>query len=140
MGIIWAKCEDTKIRGFIVKTSQKGFSCTKIQGKFSLRASSTGTISLDNVEVPEDHVLQVEGLKGPFNCLNNARYGIAWGSLGAAESCLEIARGYTLDRKQFKKPIAANQLIQKKLADMMTEIALGLQACLRVGRLKDKNL
>ncbi|CAH0562161.1 unnamed protein product [Brassicogethes aeneus] len=140
VAIIWAKCEDKKIRGFVVKTSTKGFSAPKIEGKFSLRASTTGSISMDNVEVPEDHMLNVEGLRGPFSCLNNARYGIAWGALGAAESCLEIARSYTMDRKQFQKPLAANQLIQKKFADMVTEIALGLHACLHVGRLKDKKM
>jgi len=141
--LIWAKCEDGKIRGFIInrKDSSKGLDTPKIQGKFSLRASTTGMVLMDNVEVPEENMLpKVEGLKGPFSCLNNARYGIAWGALGAAESCLAIARSYVLDRKQFKRPIAANQLIQKKLADMVTEIALGLHACLQVGRLKDKNM
>lgn len=142
IAVVWAKCEDSKVRGFIVnRKHSKGLETPKIEGKFSLRASQTGMILLDNFKVPEDHLLpNVEGLKGPFSCLTNARYGIAWGALGAAESCLEVAREYTLDRKQFNKPLAANQLIQKKLADMMTEIALGLHACLQVGRLKDKNL
>ncbi|XP_046406455.1 glutaryl-CoA dehydrogenase, mitochondrial isoform X3 [Ischnura elegans] len=138
--VVWAKCDDGKIRGFIVERSFKGLSTPKIEGKFSLRASVTGMILMDEVRVPEENMLpNVEGLKGPFGCLNNARYGIAWGALGAAEFCLSAARQYTLERKQFKKPLAANQLIQKKMADMMTEIAIGLQACLRVGRLKDEN-
>lgn len=143
IAVVWAKCDDGKIRGFIVnrKENGKGLESPKIQGKFSLRASTTGMLLMDNVKVPEDHVLPgVEGLKGPFTCLTNARYGIAWGALGAAESCMEIARDYAVDRKQFGKPLAANQLIQKKLADMLTEINLGLLACLRVGRLKDENL
>lgn len=143
IAIIWAKCDDNKIRGFIVdrKESGKGLETPKIEGKLSLRASITGMILMDNVEIPESNLLpKVEGLKGPFGCLNNARYGIAWGALGAAETCLKIARQYALDRIQFKKPLAANQLIQKKLADMLTEISLGLQGCLHVGRLKDKNL
>ncbi|KRT85940.1 hypothetical protein AMK59_1854, partial [Oryctes borbonicus] len=140
--IVWAKCEDSKIRGFIVdkSISKKGLETPKIEGKLSLRASVTGMILMDNVEVPEANLLpKASGLSGPFACLNNARYGIAWGALGAAETCLSIARQYTLERKQFGKPLAANQLIQKKLADMVTEITLGLQACLRVGRLKDEN-
>ncbi|MFO0068717.1 MAG: acyl-CoA dehydrogenase family protein, partial [Alphaproteobacteria bacterium] len=135
--IIWAKLDD-KIRGFIVERGDKGNITTpKIEGKLSLRASVTGMIMLDDVFVPEERLLNVSGLKGPFSCLNKARYGIAWGTLGAAEHCYEIARNYTLERIQFDKPLAANQLIQKKLADMMTEIALGLQAVLRVGRLLD---
>ncbi|KAG8238625.1 hypothetical protein J437_LFUL018458 [Ladona fulva] len=137
--IVWAKC-DGKIRGFIVERSFKGLSTPKIEGKFSLRASVTGMILMDEVPVPEENLLpNVEGLKGPFGCLNNARYGIGWGALGAAEFCLAAARQYTLERKQFKRPLAANQLIQKKMADMITEIAIGLQACLQVGRLKDEN-
>lgn len=141
--IIWAKCEDDKLRGFIVEREQssKGLSTPIIEGKFSLRASTTGMILMDDLVVPEENILpNVSGFKGPFTCLNNARYGIAWGTLGAAEACFEIARQYTLDRKQFKKPLAANQLIQKKMADMSTEISLGLLACLQVGRLKDKHL
>ncbi|XP_063826339.1 glutaryl-CoA dehydrogenase, mitochondrial [Ostrinia nubilalis] len=140
--VIWAKDEEGKIRGFIVERSQvkKGLDTPKIHGKFSLRASETGMILLDEVAIPEENLLpNVVGLKGPFGCLNNARYGIAWGSLGSAESCLRIARQYTLDRKQFGKPLASNQLIQKKLADMLTEIHIGYQACLRVGRLKDED-
>lgn len=143
VAIVWAKCDDNKIRGFIVdrKQSPTGFDTPKIDGKLSLRASITGMILMDNVVVPEENVLpNVEGLKGPFGCLNNARYGIAWGALGAAETCFSIARNYALDRIQFKRPLAANQLIQKKLADMLTEIALGLHACLQLGRLKDKQL
>ncbi|XP_071442608.1 glutaryl-CoA dehydrogenase, mitochondrial [Hetaerina americana] len=138
--IVWAKCDDGKLRGFIVERNFKGLSTPKIEGKFSLRASVTGMILMDEVSVPEENLLpNVDGLKGPFGCLNNARYGIAWGALGAAEFCLSAARQYTLERKQFKRPLAANQLIQKKMADMMTEIAIGLQACIRVGRLKDEN-
>ena len=117
----------------------KGLSAPKIEGKFSLRASITGEIVMDDVFVPEENLLpNVQGLKGPFGCLNSARYGIAWGALGAAEFCWHAARQYTLDRKQFGRPLAANQLIQKKLADMQTEITLGLQGCLRLGRLKDE--
>ncbi|GJQ69377.1 hypothetical protein Trydic_g9524 [Trypoxylus dichotomus] len=140
--VVWARCEDSKIRGFIVdkRISKQGLETPKIEGKLSLRASVTGMILMDDVKVPEENLLpNASGLGGPFGCLNNARYGIAWGAMGAAESCLSIARRYTLERKQFGKPLAANQLIQKKLADMVTEIALGLQACLRVGRLKDEN-
>ncbi|XP_065362635.1 glutaryl-CoA dehydrogenase, mitochondrial [Calliphora vicina] len=139
--IVWAKGEDDKVRGFIVDRSQstKGLATPKIEGKFSLRASATGMILMDDLHVPEENLLpNVVGFRGPFGCLNNARYGIAWGALGAAEACVEVARQYTLDRKQFKRPLAANQLIQKKFADASTEIALGLQACLQVGRLKDK--
>lgn len=143
VAVVWAKCDDDKIRGFIIdrKISGTGLETPKIEGKLSLRASITGMILMDNVQVPECNLLpKVEGLRGPFGCLNNARYGIAWGALGAAETCLKIARQYSIDRIQFKRPLAANQLIQKKLADMLVEIALGLQACLHVGRLKDKNL
>ena len=138
--IVWAKDEEAKIRGFIVERSMKGLSTPKIEGKFSLRASPTGQIILEDVFVPHSNVFPgVRGLKGPFECLNNARYGIGWGALGAAEFCWESTRQYVLDRKQFGRPLAANQLIQKKLADMQSEIAIGLQACLRVGRLKDEN-
>jgi glutaryl-CoA dehydrogenase len=140
IAVVWAKTEDDVIRGFIVERGMKGFSTPKIEGKFSLRASITGEIVLEDVFVPEENLLpNVQGLKGPFGCLNNARYGIAWGALGAAEFCWHAARQYTMDRKQFGKPLAANQLIQKKLADMQTEITLGLHACLRLGRLKDEN-
>ncbi|XP_037047602.1 glutaryl-CoA dehydrogenase, mitochondrial [Bradysia coprophila] len=140
--IVWANCEDNKIRGFIVdrSISAKGLATPKIEGKFSLRASTTGMILMDDLRVPEENLLpKVEGLKGPFTCLNNARYGIAWGALGAAEACLTIARQYTLDRKQFNRPLAANQLIQKKLADMVTEIGLGTLGCIQAGRLKDEH-
>lgn len=137
--VVWAKCEDGHIRGFILEKGMKGLDCPKIEGKFSLRASTTGMILMDDVVVPEENLLPgVKGLKGPFSCLNNARFGIAWGALGAAEFCLETARQYTLDRKQFGRPLANNQLIQKKMADALTEIALGLQGCLQVGRLKDE--
>jgi glutaryl-CoA dehydrogenase len=137
--VVWSKTEDGVIRGFILEKGMKGLSAPKIEGKFSLRASITGEIVMDGVEVPDDAILpNVQGLKGPFSCLNNARYGIAWGSMGAAEFCWHAARNYTLERKQFGRPLAANQLIQKKLADMQTEIALGLQAALRVGRMKDE--
>jgi glutaryl-CoA dehydrogenase len=138
--IVWAKSDahGGAIRGFILEKGMAGLSAPKIEGKVSLRASITGEIVMDAVDVGEDALLPgVEGLKGPFGCLNRARYGIGWGALGAAEFCLEAARQYTLDRHQFGRPLAANQLIQKKMADMMTEIALGLQACLRVGRLMD---
>ena len=137
LAVVWAKL-DGKIRGFIVERGMKGFETPKIEGKFSLRASITGSISLNDVEVPEENLLpNVKGLGGPFGCLNKARYGIAWGSMGAAEFCWHAARQYTLDRKQFGRPLAANQLIQKKLADMQTEISLGLQGCLQMGRLMD---
>lgn len=137
--IIWANCEDGQIRGFILEKGMKGLTAPKIEGKFSLRASVTGSIFMDDVHVPEENLMPyVTGLKGPFGCLTSARYGIAWGTLGAAEFCLQTARDYTLGRKQFGKPLAANQLIQKKLADIMTEIALGLQSCIQVGRLKDE--
>jgi len=136
--IVWAKDDGGTIRGFILEKGMKGLSAPKIEGKFSLRASVTGEIVMDDVFVPADRLLpNVQGLKGPFGCLNAARYGIAWGALGAAEFCWHAARQYVLDRKQFGRPLAANQLIQKKLADMQTEIAIGLQACLRLGRLKD---
>ncbi|EEB13484.1 glutaryl-CoA dehydrogenase, putative [Pediculus humanus corporis] len=139
--VIWARCDDGKIRGFILEKEMKGVSLPKIEGKFSLRASATGMILLDDVEVSEEQVLpKAEGLKAPFSCLNNARLGISWGALGAAEFCLESARQYVLDRKQFGRPLACNQLIQKKLADMLTEISIGLQACLHVTRLKEKNM
>lgn len=137
--VVWAKTEDGKIRGFILEKGWKGLSAPAIHGKVGLRASITGEIVMDEVFVPDENAFpDVTGLKGPFTCLNSARYGIAWGALGAAEFCYETARQYTLDRKQFGRPLAANQLIQKKLADMLTEITLGLQSCLRVGRLKDE--
>ncbi len=135
--VVWAKSEahDGKIRGFLLEKGMKGLSAPAIKQKLSLRASITGEIVLDNVEVPEDSLLpNAEGLKGPFGCLNRARYGIGWGSMGAAEACYAAARQYTLDRKQFGRPLASNQLVQLKLANMATEIALGLQAALRVGR------
>jgi len=136
--VVWAKTEDDVIRGFILEKGMKGLSAPKIEGKFSLRASATGEVVMDDVFVPEENLLPgVRGLRGPFSCLNSARYGIAWGSLGAAEFCWHAARSYTLERKQFGRPLAANQLIQKKLVDMQTEITLGLHACLRLGRLKD---
>ncbi|MGL6180663.1 MAG: acyl-CoA dehydrogenase family protein, partial [Aestuariivirga sp.] len=135
VAVVWGKTEDGTIRGFVVERGMKGFSTPTIDGKISLRASITGEIVLDNVEVPEDAMLpHAKGLGGPFGCLNKARYGIAWGVMGAAEDCWHRARQYTLDRKQFGKPLAANQLVQKKLADMQTEIALGLQGCLALGR------
>ncbi|XP_066582934.1 glutaryl-CoA dehydrogenase, mitochondrial [Prorops nasuta] len=139
--IVWAYCEDGKIRGFIVdrEGNEERLSTPKIEGKLSLRASTTGMILMDNVKVPKENVLHVEGIRGAFECLNNARYGISWGALGAAEMCLKLAREYTMERHQFKRPLAANQIMQKKMADMLTEIALGYQACLRVGRLKDEN-
>jgi glutaryl-CoA dehydrogenase len=146
--VVWAKLEDEdgqvggqeSIRGFILEKGMKGLSAPKIEGKMSLRASITGEIVMDEVFVPEANILpNVSGLKGPFGCLNKARYGIAWGALGAAEDCWFRARQYTMDRVQFGRPLAQNQLIQKKLADMQTEIALGLQACLRVGRLMDED-
>jgi glutaryl-CoA dehydrogenase len=139
--VVWAKsaAHDNAIRGFVLEKGMKGLSAPKIGGKLSLRASITGEIVMDGVEVPEDALLpNVSGLKGPFGCLNRARYGISWGALGAAEDCWHRARQYTLDRKQFDRPLAATQLVQKKLADMMTEITLGLQASLRVGRLFDE--
>jgi glutaryl-CoA dehydrogenase len=136
--VVWAKVDDV-IRGFILERGMKGLSTPKIEGKFSLRASATGEIVMDEVFVPDANLLPgVTGLRGPFTCLDNARYGIAWGALGAAEFCWHAARDYTLARHAFGKPLAATQLIQKKLADMMTEITLGLHACLRLGRLKDE--
>ena len=136
--VVWAKTEDEAIRGFIVERGMKGLGTPKIEGKFSLRASVTGEIVMDEVLVPEENLLPgVKGLRGPFSCLTSARYGIAWGTLGAAEFCWHAARDYTLERRQFGRPLAANQLIQKKLVDMQTEITLGLHACLRLGRLKD---
>jgi glutaryl-CoA dehydrogenase len=137
--VVWAKDDSGTIRGFILEKGMQGLSAPKIEGKFSLRASITGEIVLNDVLVPAENQLpNVQGLKGPFGCLNAARYGIAWGALGAAEFCWHAARQYVLDRQQFGRPLAANQLIQKKLADMQTEITLGLQACLRLGRLKDE--
>jgi glutaryl-CoA dehydrogenase len=137
--VVWAKDDDGEIRGFILERGMPGLSAPKIEGKFSLRASETGMIMMEDVFVPEENAFpEIRGLKGPFGCLNRARYGIAWGSMGAAEACWHAARGYTLDRKQFGRPLAATQLVQKKLADMQTEIALGLQAVLRVGRLMDR--
>ncbi|HEX8583616.1 MAG TPA: acyl-CoA dehydrogenase [Allosphingosinicella sp.] len=138
--VVWAKSDahDGKIRGFILEKGMAGLSAPKIGGKLSLRASVTGEIVMDEVEVPEENLLpHVSGLKGPFGCLNRARYGIAWGAMGAAEACYHAARTYTLDRKQFGRPLAATQLVQMKLANMITEITLGLQAALQVGRLMD---
>ncbi|HCL49075.1 acyl-CoA dehydrogenase [Alphaproteobacteria bacterium] len=139
--VVWAKSaeHDNKIKGFILEKGMKGLSAPKIENKLSLRASITGMIMMEDVFVPEENMLpEVEGLKGPFSCLNRARYGISWGAMGAAEFCFEAARDYGLERHQFNKPLAANQLYQKKLADMQTEIALGYQASLRVGRLMDE--
>ncbi|WP_375263643.1 acyl-CoA dehydrogenase [Palleronia sp.] len=139
--VVWAKSEahDGKIRGFVLEKGMKGLSAPKIGGKLSLRASTTGEIVMDGVEVGEDALLpNVQGLKGPFGCLNRARYGISWGAMGAAEACWHAARSYGLERKQFDKPIAGTQLFQKKLADMQTEIALGLQGSLRLGRMMDE--
>jgi glutaryl-CoA dehydrogenase len=137
--VIWAKDDAGDIRGFILEKGWKGLSAPKIQGKVGMRASTTGEVVMDNVFVPEENMLpNVRGLKGPFTCLNSARYGIAWGALGAAEFCWHTARQYTLDRHQFGRPLAATQLVQKKLADMQTEITLGLQSCLRLGRMKDE--
>jgi glutaryl-CoA dehydrogenase len=136
--VVWAKLEG-QIRGFVLEKGMQGLSAPKIEGKMSLRASVTGEIVMEGVFCPEENLLpNVSGLKGPFGCLNKARYGIAWGTMGAAEFCWQAARTYTLERKQFGRPLAATQLVQKKLADMQTEIALGLQACLRVGRLMDE--
>ena len=137
--VVWAKL-DGIIRGFILEKGMKGLGAPKIEGKFSLRTSITGEIVMDKVFVPEENIFpDIIGLGGPFGCLNKARYGISWGVIGAAEFCWHAARQYTLDRKQFGRPLAANQLVQKKLADMQTEITLGLQAILRVGRLMDEN-
>lgn len=138
--VVWAKDDEDVIRGFILDKGMKGLSAPKIEGKFSLRASVTGEIVMDKVFVPEANAFpDIRGLKGPFGCLNKARYGIAWGAMGAAEFCWKGARQYTLDRKQFGRPLAATQLVQLKLANMQTEIALGLQAALRVGRLMDED-
>ena len=139
--VVWAKDDDGVIRGFVLEKGMDGLTAPPIQGKFSLRASSTGEISMHDVFVPDENLLpNAEGLAGPFGCLNKARYGISWGALGAAEFCWHAARRYTLERSQFGRPLAANQLIQRKLADMQTEIALGLQAVLRLGRLFDEHL
>eukprot|EP01128_Nolandella_sp_AFSM9_P007549 TRINITY_DN4170_c0_g1_i1.p1 TRINITY_DN4170_c0_g1~~TRINITY_DN4170_c0_g1_i1.p1 ORF type:complete len:430 (+),score=103.09 TRINITY_DN4170_c0_g1_i1:143-1432(+) len=141
VAVIWAKDEEGVIRGYLVEKGMEGFTTPKIDGKFSLRASTTGMIQLDNVRIPASNQLPgARGLGGPFRCLNSARYGIAWGSLGAAQSSFEVARQYLLDRKQFGVPLAAFQLHQKDLADMVTEISIGLQACLQVGRLRDQDL
>jgi len=137
--VVWAKDDGGVIRGFILERGMKGLTTRKIEGKFSVRASPTGEIAMDDVFVPEENVLpNVSGLKGPFGCLNNARFSICWGALGAAEFCWHAARQYALDRKQFGRPLAANQLIQKKLADMQSEIAIGLLACLHVSRLREQ--
>jgi len=134
--IVWAKTDDDIIRGFVLEKGMEGLSAPKIEGKLALRASVTGEIVMDEVFVPEENLLpNVQGLKGPFGCLNNARYGIAWGTLGAAETCWHTARQYTLDRQQFGRPLAANQLIQLKLADMQTDISLAMQGCLRAGQM-----
>ena len=139
--VVWAKNDEGIIRGYILEKGMKGLSAPKISGKMGLRASITGEIVMDEVFVPDENEFpEITGLKGPFTCLNSARYGISWGTLGAAEWCWHAARQYTLDRKQFGKPLAANQLIQKKLADMQTEIALALQGCLRLGRMKDEGI
>ena len=141
MFVVWAKSavHDNEIRGFVLEKGMKGLSAPKIGGKLSLRTSITGEIVMDGVVVPEENLLpNVSGLKGPFGCLNRARYGISWGVMGAAEDCYTRARQYTLDRKQFGRPLAQTQLVQKKLADMVTEISLGLQGSLRVGRLFDE--
>ena len=136
--VVWAKDETDAIRGFLLDKGMKGLTAPKIEGKFSLRASITGEIAMDEVLVPDENVFpEVRGLRGPFGCLNRARYGICWGTMGAAEFCWHAARTYTLGRKQFGRPLAANQLIQKKLADMQTEITLGLQGALQLGRLID---
>jgi glutaryl-CoA dehydrogenase len=137
--VVWAKDDAGEIRGFILEKGMQGLAAPKIEGKFSLRASATGMIMMDEVFVPEANAFpEIRGLAGPFGCLNRARYGIAWGSMGAAEACWHAARAYTMERKQFGRPLAATQLVQKKLADMQTEITLGLQAVLRVGRLMDR--
>ncbi|WP_416906853.1 MAG: acyl-CoA dehydrogenase [Polymorphobacter sp.] len=140
VAVVWAKCDDEKIRGFLVERGDIGFSTPKIEGKFALRAGITGEIVLADVHLPADRLLPgVDGLKGPFGCLNNARYGIGWGAMGAAEFCWHAARRYVLDREQFGRPLAATQLIQKKLADMQTEITLGLSIALQAGRLMDEH-
>jgi glutaryl-CoA dehydrogenase len=139
VAVVWAKADDDRIRGFLVERDAKGFSTPKIEGKFSLRASPTGEIVLEDCFVPEENMLpHARGLAGPFGCLNKARFGIVWGVMGAAEFCWHAARQYTLDRSQFGRPLAANQLIQKKLADMQTEIGLGLLGALRLGRMLDQ--
>ena len=138
--VVWAKNEAGQIKGYIIEKDTPGLTAPKISGKFSLRASCTGMIFLDNVRVPAAHELHVTGLKGPFSCLNHARYGIAWGVLGAAEFCFQTARDYCLERTQFGRPLAATQLVQKKLADMSTDLAMGRQACLAVGRLMEQGL
>jgi len=138
--VVWAKDDEGQVRGFLLEKGQRGLTAPRIEGKFSLRASETGQIAMDGVEVGEEALLPgVVGLKGPFGCLTRARFGIAWGALGAAEFCWHAARNYTLERKQFGRPLAATQLVQLKLANMMTEITIGLQACLRVGRLMDEH-
>jgi len=137
--VVWAKDDEGVIRGFILEREMAGLSTPAIEGKFSLRASVTGEIVMEDVFVPAENILPgVSGLKGPFGCLNRARYGISWGAMGAADFCWHAARNYTLEREQFGRPLAANQLIQKKLADMQTEITLGTHACLRLGRLFDE--
>ncbi len=137
--VVWAKDDEGQIRGFVLDKGTKGLSAPAIHGKVGLRASITGEIVMDEAFCPEENAFpDVRGLKGPFTCLNSARYGIAWGALGAAEDCYQRARNYVLERKQFGRPLAANQLVQKKLADMLTDIALGLQGCLRLGRMKDE--
>jgi glutaryl-CoA dehydrogenase len=139
--VVWAKTQDDAIRGFILEKGWKGLSAPSIHGKIGLRTSVTGEIVMDGVFVPQENLLpKVSGLKGPFACLNSARYGIAWGALGAAEFCFQTAREYVLNRKQFGRPLAANQLVQKKLADMLTDITLGLQGCLRLGRMRDEGM
>ena len=139
--VVWAKDDEEKIRGFVLEKGWKGLSAPKIHGKVSLRTSVTGEIVMDNVFCPEENAFpDIRGLKGPFTCLNSARYGIAWGALGAAEACWHIARQYTLERLQFGRPLAATQLIQLKLANMQTDICLGLQGCLRLGRMKDEGI
>jgi glutaryl-CoA dehydrogenase len=139
--VVWAKDDEGAIRGFVLEKDWKGLSAPTIHGKVGLRASITGEIVMDDVFCPEENAFPtVRGLKGPFTCLNSARYGIAWGALGAAEDCFLRARQYVLDRRQFNRPLAANQLVQKKLADMLTEIAIGLQGCLRLGRMKDEGI
>jgi glutaryl-CoA dehydrogenase len=137
--LVWAKDDDGAIRGFVLEKDWKGLSAPTIHGKVGLRTSITGEIVMDDVLCPDENAFpDVRGLKGPFTCLNSARYGICWGALGAAEDCYRRARDYVLDRKQFGKPLAANQLVQKKLVDMLTEITLGLQGCLRLGRMRDE--
>jgi glutaryl-CoA dehydrogenase len=139
--VVWAKDDQGTIRGFVLERGMKGLATRKIEGKFSVRASPTGEIVMDDVFVPDEQLLPgARGLKGPFGCLNNARFAICWGAMGAAEFCWHAARSYTMERKQFGRPLAANQLIQKKLADMQTEIGIGLLACLHVSRLREQGL